>query len=136
MITTDTKELPVFGITITKEKDGSGGVVSELSEALEPLERLLLAMELEGIDVATPAMLCAIERAVRDVAARSERSPLRDKEYHVTTREVWQRTVRVAAPTREEAVRLAHNDLCDALIHMEYSHTLDKEHTTVEEIDG
>ena len=131
----DTKELPVFGITISKEKDGSGGIVSELSDELEPMERLILAMELEGIDTETPAMLCAIERAVLDVSARAEKSPLRDKEYYVTMREVWERTVRVAAPTPELAVQYAHAGDLDG-DDLEYSYTFDKEYTTVEEIDG
>jgi hypothetical protein len=68
--------LPIYGIKVTLDSDGSGTITSELqvkqdevenedfNTAMDGIESLLLACACSGVDITTPAFLEAIETAV------------------------------------------------------------------------
>ena len=56
-----------------------------------------------------------------------------NKTFNVLIREVHVLTRQVKAPTEEEALRLAHDGEGEELM-VEYSHTLGKDETTIEDV--
>jgi len=67
-------DLPIYGIQVTIDVDGSGTITSDLrttqsedelyNSAMDGIESLILACACSGIDIETPAFLEAIETAV------------------------------------------------------------------------
>lgn len=57
------------------------------------------------------------------------------KKYLVGIREVHVSWRKISASSKEEAIKLVGDDVDNEEVYMEYSHTLDEEYWTVEEVN-